>query len=117
MGPPGHIVALPYTAVPVHADIGGAGEHQDPFVRLQFFKGFSCGTPGIVFRATASPELITPETGFVVEQGDVEGILSAVAEIRSRGKAAFSSACRARALACFDKRERWADYLSLYESA
>lgn len=74
-------------------------------------------TPGIVLRATASPELVTPETGFVVEQGDVDGVLAAIAEIRSRGKAAFSAACRARALACFDKRERWADYLSLYESA
>lgn len=80
-------------------------------------EGFSCGTPGIVFRATASPELITPETGFVVEQGDVDGVLAAIEAIRSRGKAAFSSACRARALACFDKRERWADYLALYESA
>ena len=84
---------------------------------LTTVEGFACGTPGIVLRATASPELVTPETGFVVEQGDVEGILSAAAEIRSRGKAAFSAACRARALACFDRRERWADYLSLYESA
>lgn len=84
---------------------------------LTTVEGFACGTPGIVFRSTASPELITPETGFVVEQGDVDGVLAAIAEIRSRGKAAFSSACRARALACFDKRERWADYLALYESA
>ena len=84
---------------------------------LTTVEGFACGTPGIVLRATASPELVTPETGFVVEQGDVDGVLAAIAEIRSRGKAAFSSACRARALACFDKRERWADYLSLYESA
>ena len=84
---------------------------------LTTVEGFACGTPGIVLRATASPELVTPETGFVVEQGDVDGVLAAIEAIRSRGKAAFSSACRARALACFDKRERWADYLALYESA
>ena len=120
--PPG-IVAIPRTesvaelsALYAVADVVLNLSCEETF-GLTTVEGFACGTPGIVLRATASPELVTPETGFVVEQGDVDGVLAAIAEIRSRGKAAFSSACRARALACFDKRERWADYLSLYESA
>lgn len=83
---------------------------------LTTVEGFACGTPGIVFRSTASPELITPETGFVVDQGELDGVLSAIAEIRSRGKAAYSAACRSRALACFRKEDRWAEYLRLYAS-
>lgn len=83
---------------------------------LTTVEGFACGTPGIVFRSTASPELITPETGIVVEPGDVDGVLAAIAEIRSHGKAAYSAACRSRALACFRKEDRWAEYLRLYEA-
>ena len=32
------------------------------------------GTPAIVYDNTAQPELITPETGLVVENGDIEGV-------------------------------------------
>ena len=80
-------------------------------------EALACGTPVCTYRTGGAPEAVDEKTGFVVEQGDVDGVLAAIEAIRSRGKAAFSSACRARALACFDKRERWADYLSLYESA
>lgn len=82
---------------------------------LTTVEGFACGTPGIVFNCTASPELITPETGFVVKQGDIDGVISAIDAIRSRGKAAYSEACRSRALSRFRKEDRWAEYLSLYE--
>ena len=84
---------------------------------LTTVEGFSCGTPGIVFNATASPELITPETGFVVEQGDVDGVLAAIAKIRACGKVAYSAACRSRALERFRKEERWAEYLEAYAGA
>ena len=48
MRPPGQVVTLPDPAVAVHADIRRTGEHEDPLVRLQFFKGFSCSTGHIV---------------------------------------------------------------------
>lgn len=98
------------------ADLFVNPTYEDNFPTVNI-EALACGTPVCTYRTGGAPEAVDEKTGFVVEQGDVEGILSAVAEIRSRGKAAFSAACRARALACFDKRERWADYLSLYESA
>lgn len=79
-------------------------------------EGFACGTPSIVFDRTASPELITPDTGFVVKAGDIEGLASALETIRSRGKSVYSNACRSRALSCFRKEDRWAEYLRLYEA-
>ena len=47
MGPPGQVVSLPDAAVAVHADVGGAGEHKDPLVRLQLLKSLP-GCPGHV---------------------------------------------------------------------
>lgn len=78
-------------------------------------EGMSCGTPGIVYNRTASPELITPETGMVVEAGDISAIVNAIKEISSRGKDFYSKACRERALTYFDKTKRFAEYVDLYE--
>lgn len=119
---PPNVIAIPRTesieelaALYSAADVVLNLSYQETF-GLTTVEGFACGTPGIVFRSTASPELITPETGFVVEPGELDGVLSAIAEIRSRGKAAYSAACRSRALAFFRKEDRWAEYLRLYAS-
>lgn len=119
---PQNIIAIPRTesieelaALYSAADVVLNLSYEETF-GLTTVEGFACGTPGIVFRSTASPELITPETGIVVEPGDVDGVLAAIAKIRSRGKAAYSAACRSRALACFRKEDRWAEYLRLYEA-
>lgn len=78
-------------------------------------EGMACGTPGIVYNRTASPELITPETGIVVEAGDINAVVNAVNEIRMKGKSFYSKACRERALTYFDKNKRFAEYVDLYE--
>ena len=82
---------------------------------LTTIEGFACGTPGIVYNCTASPELITPETGFVVEQGDLVGIRKAIDTVKSKGKAFYSAACRERATKMFNKNDRYAEYIQLYE--
>lgn len=82
---------------------------------LTTVEGFACGTPGIVYNSTASPELITPETGLVVEAGDIEGVATAVHEILKNGKDHYAKACRERAVKFFNKDDRFADYIKLYE--
>ena len=82
---------------------------------LTTVEGFACGTPGIVYNTTASPELITPETGIVVEPGDLDGVSNAVKKIMANGKGSYSKACRERVLKYFNKEDRFADYISLYE--
>ena len=78
-------------------------------------EALACGTPVCTYRTGGSPEAVDGSTGFVVEQGDLDGVISAINQIRTRGKAAYSEACRSRALSCFRKEDRWAEYLMLYQ--
>lgn len=96
------------------ADIVLNLSHEETF-GLTTVEGFACGTPGIVYNSTASPELITPETGIVVEPGDIKGIVDAVNVILKNGKEHYSKACRERAVSVFNKDDRYMDYINLYE--
>lgn len=82
---------------------------------LTTVEGFACGTPSIVYNATASPELVTSDTGIIVEVGDIEGVARAVVEILEKGKATYSSVCRKRAEVNYDKDKKFQEYLDLYE--
>lgn len=77
-------------------------------------EGFACGTPSIVYNATASPELITPETGIIVEKGDINALIDAINKVKQVGKSHYSNACRERALHFYSKEDRYRDYLNLY---
>lgn len=79
-------------------------------------EAIACGTPVVSYRTGGSPESITPQTGRVVEQGDVEGLAEALHAIRWQGKEHFSEACRSYALAHFRAQDRFNDYIQLYES-
>lgn len=82
---------------------------------LTIVEGFACGTPGIVYNNTALPELITNETGLVVEQRNVAMVAAAVETIISKGKGFYSKACRERAERMFDKNRCFEKYVKLYE--
>ena len=84
-----------------------------PTVNLE---AIACGTPVVTYRTGGSIEAVTEKTGFVVEQGDVKGLLEAVRRIAERGKVQYTADCRAYALANFRKEDRYADYLKLYEN-
>jgi glycosyltransferase involved in cell wall biosynthesis len=75
----------------------------------------SCGTPAIVYNNTAAPELITDDTGIVVNRtGDVDGVVKAIETVLARGKQSYTDACRRRAVEHFDNRKCSAKYLDLY---
>ena len=79
-------------------------------------EAIACGTPVVSYRTGGSPESITPQTGRVVEQGDVEGLAEALHAIRKQGKTHYTEACRSYALAHFRAQDRFNDYIQLYES-
>lgn len=81
---------------------------------LTTVEGFACGTPSIVYNCTASPELITNETGMIVEQGNFEMLLNAINQMTEKGKIFYSAFCRQRALDYFKKEDRFAEYVELY---
>lgn len=78
-------------------------------------EGMACGTPSIVYDATASPELITPETGLIVEPGNVKGVFNAIQKMVKTPKVFFSKSCRARAVCSFNKDKQFEEYIKLYE--
>ena len=84
-----------------------------PTVNLE---SIACGTPVVTYRTGGSIEAVTEKTGYVVEQGDVKGLLEAVREIERKGNLEYKADCRAHALANFRKEDRYADYLKLYEN-
>lgn len=78
-------------------------------------EALSCGTPVAVYNSTACPELVTPSTGFVVDKGNIKAIADALQAVRGRGKQKYEEACRQRAVTCFNKDDRYADYVRLYD--
>lgn len=77
-------------------------------------EALACGTPVITYRTGGSPEIIDDKTGVVVEQGDVEGLVLAIKQIKEHPLSSID--CRNRAVQKYDKDKRFADYVNLYES-
>lgn len=88
--------------------------YEDTFSIINI-EALACGTPVAMYRTGGAPEAIDANTGIVVPQGDLDALIAAIGTIRERGKAAYSAACRSRALAHFRAADRWNDYLALYE--
>lgn len=78
-------------------------------------EAMACGTPGISYDRTACPELITPETGIVVEAGNMEQILDAITTIKKNGRSYYSKSCRQRVLDNFDFKKINQQYFDIYE--
>ncbi len=78
-------------------------------------ESLACGTPVVTYNTGGSPEAIDANTGFVVNQGDIDGITKVVAEIRSKGKNYYFDACVDRARRMYDKEIRFEEYINLYE--
>ena len=78
-------------------------------------EALASGTPIVTYRSGGSAEAVTTETGFVVEQGDLAGIRTAIDTVKSKGKSFYSEACRERAVKMFNNNDRYAEYIQLYE--
>lgn len=84
-----------------------------PTVNLE---AIACGTPVITYRTGGSVESVNEDTGFIVEQGDVQGLLDAFRKIKEAGKNAYASRCRKYAVEHFGRNDRYREYLELYQS-
>lgn len=79
-------------------------------------EALACGTPIITYRTGGSVEAVTVETGIIVEQGDIDGLLAAIERIKSKGRDYYASACRNHAVLFYSKKERYTEYLRLYKN-
>lgn len=78
-------------------------------------EAMACGTPAIVYNCTACPEVVSSDTGFIVNQKDFEGVVAAINMVREKGKETYTQSCRERAVQYFNKEDRYAEYLQLYK--
>ena len=79
-------------------------------------EALACGTPIITYNTGGSPEAIDNLTGKVVNKGDVYGLYHAITVILNDGKNMYRDNCRKRAKNLYDSKERYQDYIDLYQS-
>lgn len=89
--------------------------YQDNYPTV-IMEAMSCGTPVVAYETGGCPELVAPGTGYIVPQGDREGMIEKALEIIKKGKNAYTEACLERARQCFDKNKNLQDYYDLYQS-
>lgn len=78
-------------------------------------ESMSCGTPVISYNTGGSVESIDNLTGLIVEKEDVDGLYSAILEIKNNGKSIYTVACREKAKLQFNKNSKFIEYISLYK--
>lgn len=79
-------------------------------------EALACGTPVVTYRTGGSPEILSDETGLVVERGDYEALVHAIELCRKNTKSYYNNACVLRAQTNYNKDERFKDYIELYNS-
>ena len=74
-------------------------------------EALACGTPVITYDAGGSKEIVSEDTGRVIERGDLEGVIRATEELDSDS---MSSACIERGR-LFRKQDKYREYYELYQ--
>ena len=95
------------------ADVFVNPTREDTFPTVNM-ESVACGTPVITSDAGGCRETISPETGVVVPNSDIEGIIEAVNEITGSDRYR-TEVCRNYANEHFDKHMAYQSYLSLYK--
>ncbi len=78
-------------------------------------EALACGTPVITFNSGGSAECLDDGCGIVVERGNLQALIAAIAIVRKNGKDFYTAKCRKRAQDRFDKDARFAEYIELYK--
>lgn len=104
-----HQLAELYSAADVF--INPTWQDNYPTVNME---AIACGTPVVTYRTGGCIEMVTENTGFITNQGDIQHVLEAVRTIEQRGKDYYRKRCREYAMTHFNKQTCYADYLHLY---
>lgn len=77
---------------------------------LTTVEALACGTPAVVYNATAVPEMVNEKCGKVVNAGDIDGLIKAITTVDVRAED-----CLLRA-AEFEKDKQYNIYFNLYKN-
>lgn len=97
-----------------HADVLLNPSVQETFGKVSA-EALCCGTPIIVNRATANPELVGDCCGYVVDNNDIEQYAEYIQIIKKNGKETYSNSCIEFAKANFDKETNIVDNMKVYK--
>ncbi|SFC52532.1 Glycosyltransferase involved in cell wall bisynthesis [Bacillus sp. OV322] len=78
---------------------------------LTTVEALACGTPVIVFNATALPEIVDQNCGLVVDKGDISMLKEAIFTLKS--EAITKNSCINRAK-LYEKNKKYNQYINLY---
>lgn len=88
--------------------------HIDNFPSVNI-EALACGTPVITYNTGGSPESVGIETGRVVEKSNIKELHNSIGIVINSNELYSSAQCHDQALRKFSARERFGDYLSLYD--
>jgi putative colanic acid biosynthesis glycosyltransferase len=78
-------------------------------------EALACGTPVITYNTGGSPEAIGENCGTIIESGNVGQLMDAIVQIKKNGKDYYIDSCRKRTESHYNHRDRYEDYLKLYD--
>jgi glycosyltransferase involved in cell wall biosynthesis len=77
-------------------------------------ESLACGTPVVTYRTGGSVESISEDVGFVIDKGDIGALCDVIDIVKQKGKAFYSENCRKRAIALYNKHDRFKEYIDLF---
>ena len=77
-------------------------------------ESLACGTPIIGYDTGGSSDIIDENVGTLIERGNKEQLLHSIQKMKTIGKQYYQIKCREKALAKFDNKQCFQNYLNLY---
>lgn len=120
---PTDIIQIPYVhgatelaKIYSNADVYVHLSTEDTFGKV-IAEAMSCGTPAVVYNATACPEIVGDNCGYVVEKRNVKQIMTAIHKIKGNTKAFYSDNCRKHVIENFDYATNINETITIYKDS
>lgn len=120
---PSSIIHIPYVngakelaKIYANADVYVHLSTEDTFGKV-IAEAMSCGTPAIVYNATACPEIVGDGCGYVVEKRDLKKINESLNIIKEKGKSMYSDKCRNHVVENFDFQLNINKTITIYKTS
>ena len=79
-------------------------------------EALACGTPVVCFNSTANPELVEDGCGYIMDNGDMDNMISKIRLVLGKGKEHYSNNCRNFATQNLEKEISLKEYSNLFEN-
>lgn len=120
---PPNIIHIPY--VETKSELAKLYSIADTYVHLStedtfglvIAEAMSCGTPVIVYNATACPEIVGENCGYIVKPRDIEAVNSKLILIKENSKSYYSENCRRHVIETYDMEKNVEATIEVYKNS